>query len=205
MKLVTLISAVNAVPADYYEFDQYSLSYNYADYNSNEYTLDYGDLDKGKKKKQQFEQQSKQQLSPDVVTAENSAYNGHQCWTCNSESYELCQSQGQMAYCESEEFNCYIREHKLFENVVKVHMGCQQTHACHREFQNNNRFYGMDMPDIAGFNSANFQQCFPEDNSQNVSICRQCCATFQCNQAWKDGSLDTDSEWNDTSDHEVSA
>merc|ERR1711935_368535 len=202
MKTLSLfIITASSIPTDYYGLDEYQSYSNYTAYGY----LDYGDIDKGKNKKKQMEFESKQLLSPDVVSDPSSAYNGHQCWSCNADSYEQCQNEGQMAYCQTEEFNCYAREHKQFDTVVKVHMGCQQTIACHREFDNNNRFYGVEMPDIAGFNSVNFQQCFPEDDTVNVSLCRQCRASFQCNQAWNDGSLDTDAEWNNKSDHEVTA
>ena len=148
-----LILSVGALPAEY---DPYDVSYQYDNSQYDYSYLDYGDIDKGKNKKKKEIFVSKQQLDPEVMT-EPSAYNGHQCWTCNSDSYADCQTNGQIAYCESEEFNCFIREHKLYEDVIKVHMGCQQTLACHREFENNNRFYGMDMPVIAGMHFDNFR------------------------------------------------
>jgi hypothetical protein len=76
----------------------------------------------------------------------------------------------------------------------------------------NNRFYGQNMPLVAGFNvfGGNWdtpewihKQCFSEDATKNVSICRQCCASSGCNLDWKSGSLDTDAEWNNEDDHPV--
>ena len=151
-----LVLTVGALPTEY---DPYDVSYQYDNSQYDYSYMDYGDIDKGKNKKKKEMFGSKQQLDPAVVT-ESSAYNGHQCWTCNSDSYADCQSNGQLAYCESEEFNCFIREHKVYEDIIKVHMGCQQTQACHQEFLNNNRFYGMNMPVIAGMDLGNFRLGF---------------------------------------------
>ena len=86
-----------------------------------------------------------------------------------------------MAYCQDEEFHCMVREHKHLGDVYKVVMGCQQYTACEREFLNNHRFFGVNMPDIAGFNTGIYRQCFSEDAAIDTSICRQCCATNECN------------------------
>ena len=94
-------------------------------------------------------------------------------------------------------------------------MGCKQDDACHNEFQQNDKFFGVaNMPQIAGFNyfgswsgsdTANtnlYKQCLPGDATVDTSICRQCCKSDDCSLAWRDTPLTTAEQWNDTTDHD---
>ena len=97
----------------------------------------------------------------------------------------------------------------------QIEMGCKQDDACHNEFQNNDKFFGVsNMPQIAGFNffgswdgsnteNANlYKQCLPGDATVDTSICRQCCKSDDCSLAWRDTPLTTAEQWNDTTDHD---
>merc|ERR1712048_815799 len=198
--------------ADYYN--------NYADldidsidkgfvFSSSDYTDDLGNK-KNKNKNQQdfFGTAAKQQLDSSLSGTYH--VNGHQCWTCHGKSYAECASNGAQAYCEGEQFHCFVAEKKHYGVVVQVEMGCKQDNACFREFNMNNRAYngGNAMPEIAGFNFGQFavntyKQCFPGDNTKDVSLCRQCCKTDNCNSAWADsGIMTSDAQWNDSTAHD---
>ena len=96
-------------------------------------------------------------------------------------------------------------------------MGCKQDNACSEDFKQNDRSYGADMPIIAGFNANSRgtrgnvgrhfrgqKQCFPEDYTQDVSICRQRCKTDNCSDDWLNSPLTTEDQWNDESHHDFS-
>ena len=196
----------------------------YADYYNNYSDLDIDSIDKGfvysgtddlgnkknKNKNQQdfFGQAAKQQL--DATLANTHHVNGHTCKTCTGVTYAACEAAAVTAYCEGEEFHCFVSEKKHYGVVVHVEMGCKQDNACFREFNMNNRAYnnGNTMPQIAGFNFGQFsvntyKQCFPGDNTRDVSLCRQCCKTSDCNTTWAtSGIMTTEAEWNAVTAHE---
>merc|ERR1712142_86858 len=181
--------------ADYYN--------NYADldidsidkgfvFSSSDYTDDLGNK-KNKNKNQQdfFGTAAKQQLDSSL-----------------SGTYHV---NGAQAYCEGEQFHCFVAEKMHYGVVVQVEMGCKQDNACYREWSLNDRGYngGNTMPDIAGFNFGQFatntyKQCFPGDANQDVSICRQCCSTNNCNSGWKTTPLTSEAEWMATGAHDFS-
>merc|ERR1712242_6487 len=127
----------------------------YADYYNNYSDLDIDSIDKGfvfsatddlgnkknKNKNQQdfFGQAAKQQL--DATLANTHHVNGHTCWTCHGKSYAECNSSGATAYCEGEQFHCFVQEKMHYGVVVQVEMGCKQDNACYREWNMNNRGY----------------------------------------------------------------
>merc|ERR1711933_491736 len=189
--------------ADYYN--------NYADldidsidkgfvFSSSDYTDDLGNK-KNKNKNQQdfFGTAAKQQLDSGLAN------------TCHGKSYAECASSGATAYCEGEQFHCFVAEKMHYGVVVQVEMGCKQDNACYREWSLNDRGYngGNTMPDIAGFNFGQFatntyKQCFPGNANQDVSICRQCCSTNNCNSGWKTSPLTSEAEWMATGAHDFS-
>ena len=100
-------------------------------------------------------------------------------------------------------------------SLFQIEMGCKQDDACHNEFQQNDKFFGVaNMPQIAGFNyfgswsgsdtgNTNlYKQCLPGDATVDTSICRQCCKSDDCSLAWRDTPLTTAEQWNDTTDHD---
>merc|ERR1712203_617055 len=151
------------------------------------------------------ENSAKQQL--DATLANTYHVNGHTCYTCTGEDYTDCQSRGATAYCEGEQFHCYVQEKRQYGKIKFVAMGCKQDNACYREFNMNDRGYGKSMPDIAGFNFGQvgmnaYRLCFPGDNNVDTSICTQCCKEDNCSDSWKAGSLTTEADWNSNAEHE---
>merc|ERR1711980_17047 len=175
--------------ADYYN--------NYADldidsidkgfvFSSSDYTDDLGNK-KNKNKNQQdfFGTAAKQQLDSSLSGTYH--VNGHQCWTCHGKSYAECASNVAQAYCEGEQFHCFVAEKMHYGVVVQVEMGCKQDNACYREWSLNDRGYngGNTMPDIAGFNFGQF-------------------STNNCNSGWKTSPLTSEAEWMATGAHDFS-
>ena len=74
---------------------------------------------------------SRQQLDPSLADSEH--VNGFSCWHCRERSYADCQSRGQLAYCQDEQFHCYLHEKRQYGDIVKIEMGCKQDDACHNE------------------------------------------------------------------------
>ena len=61
---------------------------------------------------------SRQQLDPALADSEH--VNGFSCWHCRERSYANCQSRGQLAYCQDEQFHCYLHEKRQYGEIVKV-------------------------------------------------------------------------------------
>ncbi|CBY12341.1 unnamed protein product [Oikopleura dioica] len=182
---------------DYYEEDQF------------------GERKKNNKKKQNnkqniYEEQYLNAKDEYGTIDETMGHNGHQCWKCHAPTYEECVSEGYYVNCKDEQLHCDVREHRHFGNVTLIHMGCKQSTACLTEFEQNDKFYGRDLPKVMGFNfffgqsedqPGPYHQCFATNSTIEVSICRQCCTDNKCNYGWTDGSLDTEAEWNDKTNH----
>ncbi|CAG5111091.1 Oidioi.mRNA.OKI2018_I69.chr2.g5427.t1.cds [Oikopleura dioica] len=219
------IAAVNLLAVQSQMSDSDIGSYDASYYMDNYYDYYYDDVDEfgERKKKKKKKQQNKNKVNyyeelPSYLNGkdeygeidETMGHNGHQCWKCHSASYEECVSEGYYVNCKDEQYHCDIRENRHFGNVTKVHMGCKQSKACLAEFEQNDKFYGRDLPKVMGFNfffgqtedqPGPYHQCFPANSTIEVSICRQCCTDNKCNYNWTDGSLDTEQEWNDKTNH----
>ena len=61
---------------------------------------------------------SRQQLDPSLADSEH--VNGFSCWHCRERSYANCQSRGQLAYCQDEQFHCFLHEKRQYGEIVKV-------------------------------------------------------------------------------------
>merc|ERR550539_572919 len=136
------------------------------------------------------------------------------CWTCSDSSYANCEANGANHYCQDEQFHCALEEEKHRGNVVRVEMGCKQDLACRRGWLQNSNGVNLGGVDIAGYNSAtrdvrrigtfgntNQQnnQCHHASTTQVTSVCRQCCKSAGCSDAFKDGST---TDFDATGDHE---
>ena len=61
---------------------------------------------------------SRQQLDPALADSEH--VNGFSCWHCRERSYANCQSRGQLAYCQDEQFHCYVHEKRQYGEIIKL-------------------------------------------------------------------------------------
>ena len=61
---------------------------------------------------------SRQQLDPSLADSEH--VNGFSCWHCRERSYANCQLNGQLAYCQDEQFHCFLHEKRQYGEIIKL-------------------------------------------------------------------------------------
>merc|ERR1712178_575567 len=175
----------------------------YADYYNNYADLDIDSIDKG------FVFSSSD-YTDDLGNKKNKNKN-QQDFFGTAAKQQLDSGLANTYHVNGDQFHCFVAEKMHYGVVVQVEMGCKQDNACYREWSLNDRGYngGNTMPDIAGFNFGQFatntyKQCFPGNANQDVSICRQCCSTNNCNSGWKTSPLTSEAEWMATGAHDFS-
>ena len=68
----------------------------------------------------QFFAQTAQKQQLDASLADSIHVNGYSCWSCHARNYADCVSTGATAYCEGEQFHCFVHEKKQYGVVSEL-------------------------------------------------------------------------------------
>ena len=80
----------------------------------------------------QFFTQPVQKQQLDASLADSIHVNGYNCWSCDARNYADCRTNGATAYCEGEQFHCFVHEKKQYgvvSELIMIAIGCQNLNS----------------------------------------------------------------------------
>merc|ERR1719215_2051115 len=116
------------------------------------------------------------------------------CLECSGNSYEECYRQGQIRTCGSTENSCMLEvrfegsvNSKNGPQVRQVRSGCQQKIACINNMKQNFREIDGNKVNLA---DSHMHNCKIFSNTEDVSVCRNCCFKDNCTNDWQPKSYE---------------
>ncbi|CAG5077589.1 Oidioi.mRNA.OKI2018_I69.PAR.g8763.t1.cds [Oikopleura dioica] len=96
------------------------------------------------------------------------AATGLQCWRCDADSFELCESTGSVQTCQANEGSCELEIRERNGYIMQIRTGCKAKDACE-----------MNMAQNFKQQNPHYTECRPEPGYTH-SVCRQCCSENLC-------------------------